>query len=112
MLSISEMKQIEEDYIEFYYEDLLKQVFSDDIVDGTLSERYDVDKYRERPARCIISKDTIRQWEYESDFVWDYLKSKGVRYIYQLADDADKEDEASFEDFCWSVCYGRKRICK
>jgi len=106
MLSFSDIPIVEEDAVEQFVSEGLKRKFDDEIVEGDVPKRVDVDRYRMVPISCTVPGELIKDWIF-GDFwgkVEKYLKYQDAESFYDLASPEDLEDTATYTDFCIEQC--------
>lgn len=105
MLDSDTIKRIEDQAVNAYYESIDSSDFYDEEVIDYYDERIDVDKYNKVRGRCIVPGDVKYQWLSDSDFVYDYLKSKyNINRISETADTDILSNSGSFYDYCIDFC--------
>lgn len=105
MVNLTDIESIENEAIDTYLNDI-DTVFSDELLEGTINVRRDVDDYYEAEGRCLLSGDIIKDWLC-GDF-WtrldQYLKSKDAACLYDIAPHEATKSDLSYFNYCLDVC--------
>lgn len=100
---IDDFEAIEKEAIDDYFDN--HAPIEDTYMEGEISIQKDVDRFYDEPASCTISGEDILA--YISEYAWDildnYLRSKSVRTVDELASPANLATYESYYAFCMDV---------
>lgn len=104
-MTSDELRLIEDNAYSYYVDYIRSLEYKGETLHGEAPKWTDVDRYYMSAATCYLPGKIIKLWITDGlwDALQDYLESKGVENMSDLATEEDMSSESNYSDFCAGI---------